>query len=92
MKNLKTALIPVAVLLFGIGSAFATNKAKTDKNASILAYHYDASAPLEKCIRVSEVDCDVTGTVVCEEVVNGSLKVMQTKISDTECGQALFRN
>lgn len=92
MKNFKTALIPVALLLFGIGSAFATNKAKTDKEAAINAFHYDASAPVEKCIPVGEVDCDVTGTVVCEELVNGSLKVMQTRISETECGQALFRN
>lgn len=92
MKNLKTALIPVAVLLFGIGSAFATNKAKTGKEAAVIAYHYDASAPFEKCIPVGEVGCDVTGSVVCEELINGSLKVMQTRISETECGQALYRN
>lgn len=92
MKNLRTVLIPVAILVFGVGSAFATNKAKTDKKASIVAYHFDAAAPDEKCIRVGEVDCDLSGTAVCTELVNGSPKLMQTKISDTECGQTLYRN
>ncbi|KUJ56392.1 DUF6520 family protein [Chryseobacterium aquaticum] len=92
MKNLKTFMIPVAILVLGVGSAFATNKAKTDKKASIIAYHFDPAAPVEKCILVGEVDCNTTSGAVCTELVNGSPKTMQTRISDTECGQALFRN
>lgn len=92
MKNLKTIMIPVAILVFGVGSAFATNKAKTDKKASIVAYHFDPTAPNEKCILFGEIDCNTSGGPVCTELVGGSPKVMQTYISDTECGQALFRN
>jgi len=85
-------MIPVAILVFGVGSAFATNKAKTDKKASIIAYHFDPAAPTEKCILVGEVDCEVSGNVVCTELVNGSPKTMFTRISETECGQNLYRN
>ncbi|AZA79651.1 hypothetical protein HIO71_13835 [Chryseobacterium aquaticum] len=92
MRNLKTIMIPVAILVFGVGSAFATNKAKTEKKASIFAYHFDPAAPAEKCIPFGEIDCDVIGGTVCTELVNGSPKVMQSYLSDTECGQTLYRN
>ncbi len=91
MKNLKTILIPAAVLVFGVGSAFATNKAKTEKKAEI-GYYFDASAPNEKCIVVGEVDCNPTSGPVCTELVDGSPRVMQQFLSDTECGVTLHRN
>ncbi|MEN4761690.1 DUF6520 family protein [Chryseobacterium sp. C39-AII1] len=92
MKNLKTILVPVAILVFGVGSAFATNKAKTEKKASETAYYFDASAPDEKCIFVGEVDCNPTSGPVCTELIGGSPKVMQQFLSETECGVTLHRN
>ncbi|MGX9987149.1 DUF6520 family protein [Soonwooa purpurea] len=92
MKNFKTIMIPVAILVFGVGSAFATNKAKTDKKALISGYHFDASAPDEKCIYFGEVDCNPEFGPVCTELVGGTPKVMFEKISATECGQNLYRN
>lgn len=91
MKNLRTVLIPVAVLVFGVGSAFATNKAKTE-NKAIPAYYFDASAPNEKCIAVGNVDCNPDSGPVCTEVIAGSPRVMQQLLSDTECGATLHRN
>ncbi|MDR6919992.1 DUF6520 family protein [Chryseobacterium sp. 2987] len=92
MKNFKTIMIPVAILVFGVGSAFATNKAKTEKKALIQAYHFDASAPDEKCIPFGQVDCNTSFGDVCTELVGGTSKVMYERISATECGQNLYRN
>jgi len=90
MKNLKSILIPAAILVFGVGSAFATNKAKTEASTTITAYHFDEAN--EQCILVGEVNCNTVSGPVCTEWVNGVQKPMQLFVSPTECGQVLYRN
>lgn len=64
-KNLKQALVPLAVMVFGAAAAFATNAAKQSEKAPMDAYHYDISKPLgERCVKVP-VNCQNGGSVIC---------------------------
>jgi len=65
-KNLKQALVPLAVMVFGAAAAFATNAAKqSDKaEATMAAYYYDHSAIGGKCKPVT-VECNTTFGPIC---------------------------
>lgn len=92
MKNLKTFLIPAALLFMGVGSAFATHYSKASKPLAVTGFYYDISAPAEKCIEFDEVDCNETTGPVCTELVGGVSKPMQQYLNSTECGDVLHRN
>ncbi|MDN3606428.1 DUF6520 family protein [Kaistella yonginensis] len=92
MKNVKSFLIPVALVFLGAGSAFATHKAKASEKIVELGFYYDPSAPAEKCIEYQEVNCNSSGGPVCTEIVGGVPRVMSKYLNSTECGQTLHRN
>ncbi|MDQ0477089.1 DUF6520 family protein [Chryseobacterium sp. MDT2-18] len=92
MKNVKSFLIPVALVFLGAGSAFATHKAKASEKVGEIGFYYDASAPAEQCIEYKEVDCNKVSGPVCTEIVSGVSRTMLEPLNNTECGVALHRN
>ncbi|MEG0917292.1 MAG: DUF6520 family protein [Myroides sp.] len=69
-KNLKQALVPLAVMVFGAAAAFATNAVKqNDKAAADVThgFYYNSSLPSGKrCVEV-EVDCNNISGPICTD-------------------------
>lgn len=53
MKKMRKIALPLAVLLMGAGSAYATTAFET-KTAEMQGYFYNESAPSEKCTLVEK--------------------------------------
>jgi len=73
-KNLKQALVPLAVMVFGAAAAFATNAAKqSSKTDAIMnAYYYDITKPVDsRCVFIRDVNCSFTPGPVCTDLVTG---------------------
>ena len=63
MKTLKTSLLPIAILLIGAGSAFATNLSKDSKQA-LRQGHVIREGQPEEC-QDAGIECQDTGSVIC---------------------------
>ena len=92
-KNLKQALVPLAVMVFGVAAAFATNAMKNSDNSLFLlqGYHYDSSKPDgEQCIPVGEFDCVInsTTTPICTDI--NSLQVWGSTDGGVSCPTMLY--
>ena len=73
-KNLKQALVPLAVMVFGAAAAFTTNAVKQSEKAPMDAYHYDISQPLgQRCVKVTNVDCVVGPGPICTDLFGNQL-------------------
>ncbi|MDO5637015.1 MAG: DUF6520 family protein [Myroides sp.] len=65
-KNLKQALVPLAVMVFGAAAAFATNAAKqSTKDATVIGYYYDSSEDMGSRCKPVEVNCADFGSEIC---------------------------
>ena len=74
-KNLKHALVPLAVMVFGAAAAFTTNALKqSDKaEAVMIGYYYDHNETvLNKCKEIT-VDCKEGPGLVCTDFVFGQI-------------------
>jgi hypothetical protein len=89
MKNFRKIALPVAILLMGAGSAYATTAFKTTA-AEMQGYRFDPAAPVgEKCI-LTEKRCSDVGNEVCTySDVSGTNNLSQN-IDGTSCGNQLF--
>ncbi|MDP2455295.1 MULTISPECIES: DUF6520 family protein [unclassified Kaistella] len=86
MKNLKTLLLPVIMVLAGAGSAYASHSGKQSEKALVrgYAYHENEAKP---CIP-SEKVCDTSGTFICSgDVGMGNEDLYQ--LSGTVCPNVL---
>lgn len=66
-KNLKQALVPLAVMVFGAAAAFATNAVKqSDENQALMwGFHYDNTKPVgQRCVTL-QVDCNPYEGEIC---------------------------
>jgi hypothetical protein len=89
MKNLRKIALPVAILLLGAGSAYATTALKSG-NAEMQGYRFDPSAPAgEKCILTEKRCSDVVGEVCTWNDAAGTHNLFQN-IDGTSCGSQLF--
>lgn len=92
-KNLKQALVPLAVMVFGAAAAFATNANKQNAKAPITAYHYDISKPIgQRCVSIT-VDCNVTGSEACTDLAGTQYWASKVENNSLlQCTAMLFRN
>jgi len=91
-KNLKQALVPLAVMVFGAAAAFATNAAKqSDKSqAASKVYHYDITKPAgARCVE-TVAECLEADGPVCTDFANRQVWKMQLE-NETSCTTYLSR-
>lgn len=91
-KNLKQALVPLAVMVFGAAAAFATNAAKQSEKAEVDVTHgfyYNAALPPEeRCVEV-EVDCNNISGPICTDA---SARVVWEFKGLLNCSGELYMN
>lgn len=92
-KNLKQALVPLAVMVFGAAAAFATNAAKqSQRQATVVdhAYYYNSALPSgSRCVMV-EVECLDGEGLICTDFANR--RVWKTDVEGlTGCTGSLTR-
>ena len=92
-KNLKQALVPLAVMVFGAAAAFATNAAKQSEKAeaTMTAYYYDHNAIGAKCKSVT-VQCNTNSGPICtNQDPDNLIQYWRTPTEvDLECSGLLF--
>lgn len=93
-KNLKQALVPLAVMVFGAAAAFTTNAVKqSEKQSAIMvAYHYDISKPSgQRCVAVTVDDCTpMTTSQICTDAFNR--QVWESPIENgLQCSLQLYK-
>lgn len=76
MKKIRQIALPLAILLIGAGSAYATSVEKTTdaKKASVekFGYRWVPDAPAEKCQLTEELCSTEISTVICTVFESGS--------------------
>lgn len=81
--------LPVAILVLGAGSAYATTAFKSAK-MDFQGYRFDPSAPVgQKCI-VTEKICSDNGGDVCTYTDGSGTHNLFKNIDGTSCGDQLF--
>lgn len=89
MKNFKKIALPVAILLMGAGSAYATTAFKSSK-VDMQGYRFDPAAPVgEKCI-LTEKQCTTNPGDVCTWSDASGTHNLSQNIDGTSCGNQLF--
>jgi len=89
MKKLKNALLPAVIALMGVGAAFATNGAKSSIDATQPGYYFNSST--NRCVETT-AQCSTSGSNACTwKDDQGTTHNLSTKISDTMCGDPLYR-
>lgn len=95
-KNLKQALVPLAVMVFGAAAAFATNAVKqSDKadEAAMIGYYYDHNQPTGKKCQPVLVDCNPFDGPICTNVTDPSIEYWASPVeSGLECTLQLRKN
>jgi|GEM_PF-1630961 len=74
--NLKNAVLPFAVMVFGVAAAFTTNAVKHNEKADALmdVYRYDIGKPEgERCVKITGIDCVVGHGPVCTDIVGNQV-------------------
>ena len=95
-KNLKQALVPLAVMVFGAAAAFTTNAVKQSEkaDATMIGYHYVASNPAgSKCKSVT-VDCNPDfGPICTNQDPDNLIQYWRTPTEvDLQCSGLLYLN
>lgn len=83
--NLKKAVLPFAVMVFGVAAAFTTNAVNHNDKADVLmdVYRYDISKPEgQRCVKISEVNCVPGNGPVCTDILGN--QVWGSPVEDTE--------
>ncbi len=81
--NIKKAVLPFAVMVFGVAAAFTTNAVKHNETADALmdVYRYDISKPEgQRCVKIIDIDCVVGPGVVCTDI--GGNQVWGSPVED----------
>lgn len=83
MKKFKQALLPVVIVLMGIGAAFASNAAKSS-GSSEPGYYFDSSQ--SRCISPN-VQCSSTPGDLCTwtDPTTFTTYELHSRINDTMC-------
>lgn len=87
MKILKTSLLPVALLLIGAGSAYATNVSKDAKKVPLQGYVIRDDQP-QPC-QDANIRCEDQGSVICTVNLGMGLETVYEKVG-TSCGNNLY--
>lgn len=87
MEKMRKIALPLAILLIGAGSAYATNVASQSAKAEIPGWKIDPANPAAPCV-MTEQQCttDNTGVVCTVSDASGVQNLYQTG-----CEQELFR-
>lgn len=92
-KNLKQALVPLAVMVFGAAAAFTTNAVKqSEKNetAAMQGYYYDHNEDQGNRCKPITVDCKIGPGAVCTDFVLGQVWALDVE-TETSCSTYLSR-
>ena len=90
MKNFRKIALPVAILLMGAGSAYATTAFTSSKVVDQLGYRFDPSAPVgERCVLTEKMCTDIQGDVCTYTDASGTHNLSKN-IDGTSCGNQLF--
>ncbi|MFY1047506.1 DUF6520 family protein [Chryseobacterium sp. GP-SGM7] len=89
MKTIKTSLLPIAILLIGAGSAFATNLSKDAKQALRPGHVIREDQP-EQC-QDAGIECQDTGSVICTVNLGMGSEPVYEKVGST-CVNNLYFN
>lgn len=74
--NLKNAVLPFAVMVFGVAAAFTTNAVKHNEKADapMDVYRYDISKPEgQRCVKIARVDCVIGSGPVCTDIAGNQV-------------------
>ncbi|MDM1556124.1 hypothetical protein HX126_16280 [Chryseobacterium indologenes] len=89
MKNFRKIALPVAILLMGAGSAYATTAFKSVKT-DFQGYRFDPSAPVgQRCVLTEKMCTDIQGEVCTYSDASGTHNLSKN-IDGTSCGDQLF--
>jgi len=90
-KNLKQALVPLAVMVFGAAAAFATNAAKqSSKDAAVIGYYYDSNETMGSRCKPIEVECSNFGSDICTVPLHGQVWQRNAETL-TGCSDLLYK-
>jgi len=91
-KNLKQALVPLAVMVFGAAAAFTTNAMKQNvkSEAAMFGYHYDALQPSGQECQPVWVDCATSGSEIC--TISGVTYYRDPIKNGLQCSFELYKN
>ncbi len=87
MKTLRKFILPAVVVIFGAGSAFATNLNKNAHKAVKDGYVF-RPGELEEC-QNTHISCSDTGSVICTANVGMGTENLRD-LSGTSCPNNLF--
>ncbi|TXF77795.1 DUF6520 family protein [Chryseobacterium sp.] len=85
---MKKLIFPVALVVIGAGSAFATKASNAKDDAIVPAYRMDPESGL--CVEANQ-QCSTLGGPVCKWAADGVTVLHDEPISPTECGAELFK-
>lgn len=91
MKNFRKIALPVAILLMGAGSAYATTAFKSSNVVDQPGYRYDPSAPVgQRCILTEKMCTDIEGDVCTYSDPSSGTQNLSKFLNGTSCGDQLF--
>lgn len=94
-KNLKQALVPLAVMVFGAAAAFTTNAMKqSDKAEAVMdAYYYDITKPINsRCVKVEVDHCtNIVGSICTDSNLRPLWSDRTENNQDLTCTYQLFK-
>ena len=85
---MKKLIFPIALMVVGAGSAFATQTANAKEKTVVPAYRIDPDSGL---CEVTGQNCNNVGTILCRWSGDGVTPLHDAPISPTECGMNLFK-
>jgi hypothetical protein len=88
MRKFKSLYLPAAIVLMGVGAAFASNNAKSSDDASEKGYYIDSSSG--QCVE-SPKTCSTESGNICtwtDPATSTSHNLRQ--LDGTSCGDLLF--
>lgn len=91
-KNLKQALVPLAVMVFGVAAAFATNAAKQSEKAfaDVYGYHYDSTRPVGQQCQMLDVQCtDIPNENICRD--SNEIQLWKSTNNGLTCTGLLYK-
>ena len=87
MKKLKSLYLPAAIVLMGVGAAFATSNAKSSDSLEP-GYFFDSSS--SQCV-AADVQCSSTPGEACTWTDESNITHNLSRLSGTMCGAPLYK-
>ncbi len=87
MRKFKSLYLPAAIVLMGVGAAFATNNAKSSDDASETGYYFDSAS--SQCVESPKTCSTAPGAICTWTDPATSISHNLRQLDGTSCGALL---